>query len=365
MRIKNINIVNFRNYEKLDISFSDGINIFIGLNGTGKTNLLESIYVLALTRSHRVYIDKNLIKRDKEYLKINGLIETKNVSKKLEIFISQKGKRVSINKFTLKKVSDYISNFIVILFTPDDLDLIKGSPGERRKFLNIEIGQLDNRYFYYLNDYNELVKNRNEYLKSKKYDNYDLKYIEVINNQIVDKAIMIYKYRFSFIKNIEENLKKIYKEISTESVDIEYINSCDIKEYDEIKIKEVLSYKLANNLKKESFQGLTLYGPHKDDFAVYIDGNSAREYASQGQQRLLVLGIKIAELDVFKKAKDEYPVLLLDDVFSELDINKKNKIISFLDKNIQVFITSTDIKNINKKLLINSKIFNIEKGKVL
>jgi DNA replication and repair protein RecF len=364
MKIKNINIINFRNYEKLDISFSDGINIFIGLNGTGKTNLLESIYVLALTRSHRAYIDKNLIKSEEEFLKINGLIETKDINKKLEIFINQKGKRVSINKLTLKKVSDYISNFAVVLFTPDDLELIKGSPGERRKFLNIEIGQLDNKYFYYLNDYNELIKNRNEYLKSKRYDNYDLKYIEVINNQIIDKAMAIYKYRFSFIKNIEENLRNIYKEISTEDIYIEYMNSCDIKEYDEVKIKDILSYKLINNLKKEAIQGSTLYGPHKDDFIVYIDGKSAREYASQGQQRLLVLGIKIAELDVFKKIKNEYPVLLLDDVFSELDINKKNKIISFLDKNIQVFITSTDIKNINKRLLINSKILNIKNGEI-
>lgn len=364
MKIKNINIANFRNYEKLDINFSDGINIFIGLNGTGKTNLLESIYVLALTRSHRAYTDKNLIKSDKEFLRISGLIETKKSNKKLEIFVSQKGKRVSINKLILKKVSDYISNFVVILFTPDDLELIKGSPGERRKFLNIEIGQLDNKYFYYLNDYNELIKNRNEYLKSKKYDSYDLNYIDVINNQIIDKALVIYKYRFSFIKNIEDNLKKIYKEISIEDIDIDYINSCDVKEYDENKIKDILSYKLKNNLKKEAIQGSTLYGPHKDDFIVYIDKKSAREYASQGQQRLLVLGIKIAELDVFKKIKGEYPVLLLDDVFSELDINKRNKIISFLDNDIQVFITSTDIKNINKRLLVNSKILNIKNGEI-
>ena len=139
MKIKNVNIVNFRNYEKLDINFSDGINIFIGLNGSGKTNLLESIYVLALTRSHRAYTDKNLIKSEKDFLKISGLIDSKETNKTLEIYITQKRKRVSINKFTLKKVSDYISNFIVILFTPDDLELIKGSPGERRKFLNIEI----------------------------------------------------------------------------------------------------------------------------------------------------------------------------------------------------------------------------------
>lgn len=364
MKIKNINILNFRNYEKLDINFNDGINIFIGMNGSGKTNLLESIYTLALTRSHRAYTDKNLIKNGKDFLKISGHIETKDNNKKLEILISPKGKRVSINKVILKKISDYISNFIVILFTPDDLELIKGSPGERRKFLNIEIGQLDNKYFYFLNDYNELIKNRNEYLKSKKYDKYDLKYIEVLNNQIIDKAVVIYKYRFSFIKSIEENIKNIYKEISSEDIEIEYINSCELKEYDEKKIKEILLYKLSNNLKKEAMQGSTLYGPHKDDFVVNINKKSAREYASQGQQRLFVLGIKIAELDIFKKTRGEYPILLLDDVFSELDIDKKNKIISFLDKDIQVFITSTDIKTINKRLLINSKILNIKNGEI-
>jgi DNA replication and repair protein RecF len=364
MKIKNICINNFRNYEKLNMNFSDGINIFIGLNGAGKTNLLESIYVLALSRSHRAYIDKNLIKNGENFLKITGLLEKKESNKKLEVIINSKGKRVSINKIAFKKISDYISNFVVILFTPDDLELIKGSPSERRKFLNIEIGQLDNKYFYYLNDYNELIKNRNEYLKSRKCDNYDLKYIGVLNEQIVEKAVIIYRYRFSFIKKIEENLKKIYKEISTENISIEYINSCEIDEYDDKKIKEILNLKLLNNLKKESLQGSTLYGPHKDDFIVYINEKSAREYGSQGQQRLLVLGIKIAELDVFKKAIGEYPVLLLDDLFSELDINKKNKIISFLDRDIQVFITSTDIKNINKKLLINSKIFNIKNEEI-
>ena len=152
MKIKNIEIHNFRNYEILNINFNDNINIFIGNNGEGKTNILESIYVLAITKSHRSYIDKNLITNNKNIMKITGKIITLGGNKNLELIMNSKGKRVSINKVVSKKVSDYISNMSVVLFSPDDLELVKGSPNIRRKFLNVEIGQLDNKYLYILND---------------------------------------------------------------------------------------------------------------------------------------------------------------------------------------------------------------------
>lgn len=364
MIIKDLSIYNFRNYEKIYLEFNDNINIFVGLNGAGKTNILESIYVLALTKSHRSYNDKNLILKDKSSLKIIGDIITKEKNKKMEIVINSRGKRVSINNLAVKKVSEYISNFDVILFCPDDLELIKGSPSERRKFLNIEIGQLNSKYFIYLNEYNNLVKNRNEYLKSITFEKYNEKYLDILNSQIIEKALYIYKYRIDFINKLQKNLEKIYNNITKKNIKIEYRNSCDIKEYNEETIKNKLKLKLNSNLRKEIFQGNTLYGPHKDDFEIYIDGINLKEYGSQGQQRLVVLCIKIAELEIFKNEIGEYPVLLLDDVFSELDIEKKNKIISYLKKDIQTFITSTDLEKINKKLLINSKIFNIKNGDV-
>ena len=364
MKINSIEIHNFRNYENLKINFNDNINIFIGNNGEGKTNILESIYVLAITKSHRSYIDKNLITNNKNIMKLIGKISTLNGNKNLELLMNSKGKRVSINKFVSKKVSDYISNMSVVLFSPDDLELVKGSPGVRRKFLNIEIGQLDNKYLYILNDYNELLKTRNEYLKTINIENVNENYLDILNNQLCEKALLIYKYRYEYIDNINKYLSKISKELSNKEITINYINNIEVTEYSE-NIKEKMLIKLKNNLKREIFMGNTLYGPHKDDFGIYIDNLDARDYGSQGQQRLCVLAIKFSELELYNEKKKEYPILLLDDIFSELDSIKKNAIVKYLNNNMQVFITSTDINDIDKMLLEKSKIYKIGNGNIV
>ena len=364
MRINSINIYNFRNYEQASIDFNDNINIFIGNNGEGKTNILESIYVLAITKSHRVYIDKTLINLSKNIMKLTGKIITNKGEKTLELLMNNKGKRVSINSVVYKKISDYISNLIVILFAPDDLDLIKGSPGVRRKYINIEIGQLDNKYLYYLNDYNSLLKQRNEYLKSVNINNYDETYIEIIDNQLSDKAVLIYKYRFEFINNLNRIINKIFIDFSSGDLYIKYINNIDAIDYN-YDLKGKLLSKLKSSLKRDILNGSTLYGPHRDDIEFYLNDKNVRDFGSQGQQRLTVLVMKFAEVELFKEKKDEYPILLLDDIFSELDILKRNAIIKYLDNGVQVFITSTDINDIDKSILTNSKIFNIENGNIV
>lgn len=363
MKIKNIDIYNFRNYEKANINFNDNINIFIGNNGEGKTNILESIYVLAITKSHRSYIDKNLITNTKNVMKICGIIENNNKEKTLELIMNPKGKRVSIDKKINKRISDYISNLAVILFSPDDLEIVKGSPGVRRKYLNIEIGQIDNRYLYYLNEYNELLKNRNEYLKITNIDKINKNYIEIINNQLCEKAIIVYKYRFQYIKEINNYIDSISKKLRNCEIKLKYINNLDSDNYNET-LKDKLLEKLNGNLKREIFLGNTLYGPHKDDIEIYFNNKNVKDYGSQGQQRLSVLIMKFAELELYKDKKGEYPILLLDDIFSELDIEKKNAIVEYLDKNIQVIITSTDLNDIDKKLIENAKIFKITNGTI-
>ena len=362
MKLTKLDITNFRNYDKLSLEFED-VNILVGKNGVGKTNILESIYVLAITKSHRSYLDKNLIKEDKDFAKITGSVNKNGKKNTYELVISAKGKKVSINKNILRRISDYLSNFTAILFCPDDLDLIKGSPSERRKFLNIEIGQLNNKYIATLNDYNQLIKNRNEYLKNITFNNYNAEYLSVINNQIATKASIIYDYRYKFLRKVEENLIKMYDEQFKIPIKIEFSNNCEIIDETD-NIKEKILNKLNKNLKKEIILGSTQYGPHKDDFDIILDGKNIRDYGSQGQQRLVVLGLKISELSIFKETTGEYPVLLLDDVFSELDIEKRNKIIALVDDDVQVFITSTDVKNINKKIRDNAKIFKIKNCKV-
>lgn len=364
MKINNISMYNFRNYSELSIDFNDGMNIFIGNNGEGKTNILESIYVLAITKSHRAYIDKTLINNSKNIMKLSGKISTNNGSKLLELLMNNKGKRVSINKIIYKKISDYISNLVVILFSPDDLDIIKGSPGVRRRYINIEIGQLDNRYLNYLNEYNYLLKMRNDYLKSVTIDSVDLNYISALNSQLCDKAIMIYKYRFEFIDNLNTIIDNIFSDLSSGKLFVKYVNNIDVQNYND-DIKKVLLRKLNDNLRREIFSGSTMYGPHRDDIEFYLNDKNVREYGSQGQQRLSILSMKFAEVELFKEKKGEYPILLLDDIFSELDILKKNSIIKYLNKDIQVFITSTDINDIDKGILVNSSIYNIKDGNIV
>ena len=251
----------------------------------------------------------------------------------------------------------------VVLFSPDDLELVKGSPGIRRKFLNIEIGQLENRYLYILNEYNELLKTRNEYLKSVNFDTVNKDYLEVLNNQLCDKASYIYKYRDDYINNLNKYMLNISKDLSNNEISLKYVTNIEIDNYDNS--KKYLLEKLNNNLKREIILGSTLYGPHKDDICIYIDGNDARDYGSQGQQRLCVLSIKFAELELYKEKKGEYPILLLDDMFSELDNIKKNAIVKYLNRNMQVFITSTDINDIDKKLLESAKVYTISNGNIV
>ena len=216
---------------------------------------------------------------------------------------------------------------------------------------------------YYLNDYNELLKTRNEYLKTINIDNVNKDYLDILNNQLCDKASYIYKYRVEYINNLNKYMSKISKEISNKNVTIKYLNNIDTDNYENI--KDILLNKLNYNLKREILVGTTLYGPHKDDFVIYIDRLEAKEYGSQGQQRMCVLCIKFSELELYNEKKDEYPILLLDDIFSELDNSKKNAIVKYLKNNIQVFITSTDINDIDSKILKDSKIYTISNGNII
>lgn len=364
MRINSIDIYNFRNYERAFIEFSDKMNIFIGNNGEGKTNILESIYVLAITKSHRSYIDKNLINNSKDIMKLSSNVFFANNNNNLELVMNNKGKRVSINNLVYKKISDYISNLVVVLFSPDDLDLIKGSPTTRRKFLNIEICQLDNKYLYYLNDYNNLLKQRNEYLKSITINTVDTTYLDIIDEKLSEKALYVYKYRYEFIKDINKFIKIVFSDLSNSCFKIKYINYFDNSDFD-FNIKEKFLKKLKSNLKRDILTGSTSVGPQRDDFEFFLDEKNVRDYGSQGQQRLCVLTLKFAEVELLCEKRGEYPILLLDDIFSELDISKRNSIIKYLDKGVQVFITSTDLNDIDKSLLSNSKIFNIENGNIV
>ena len=246
------------------------------------------------------------------------------------------------------------------MFCPDDLEIVKGSPIGRRKFLNIEIGQFNNNYIKELTEYNKILKNRNEYLKNSSFDK---TYFDILTEKLIDQNIKIYKYRKNYIENINKYISKIYKNITgKDKIEVKYETFID--SYDEKNIKNDLFIKYDNIFNGEIYQKMTLIGIHRDDFSIYIDNIKINNYGSQGQHRIAILCFKLAELEMYKEFNIK-PILLLDDIFSELDQSKKNNIIKYIKKDLQVFITATDLNNVDEKIVKNADIFYVDNGKVI
>lgn len=366
MKLKELKLINFRNYKEVNLEFNPNINIFIGDNGAGKTNILEAIYILSLTKSGRYGNDLDLIKIGENSLSIEGIVLYDDYKKSYKVEIDKFSKKVYINSNQVKKISNYISEFCITAFLPGDIEIIKGAPSLRRNLLNIQIGSLYNNYLGYVNEYNSLLKIRNEYLKRININgNTDIKYLEIINEKMIDISVKVYYYRFFYINEINKIISSIYQKISgLKKLKISYQNSYGIEKYDELQIREMMQKKYKHNYYKEIMQGMTLTGIHRDDLIFNIDDKDAKIYASQGQQRMIMIAYKIAELLLFKKIKKEYPVLLLDDVFSEIDIKRRNNIIKYLKQEMQVIITTTDLEEIQEDLVRKAKIFKIKNGEI-
>lgn len=366
MYLSKIELKHFRNYKNEKIKLNPHMNIFIGNNAQGKTNILESVYVLALTKSHRYGVENNLIHKDFESCIIKGTIKDNNQIKDLEIRFDKQKKKFMVDKKEIYKVSEYISNMKIIMFCPDDLDIIKGSPQIRRNLMNIQLSQLFFSYVQYLNEYNKILKSRNEYLKIMATNNYtDYRYLEILDEKLCDRAIKIYQYREKYLNFINQKICNIFEKITSISgLHIIYENNIDLSDYSEDEIRIKFHNKLSNNIKREIMQGTTLYGPHRDDFVFYIDQNNMRLYGSQGQQRMAIVAFKLAEIELFKEMLGTSPILLLDDIFSELDISTRKKLIQFIPDDIQTIITTTDLKNIQKKIVEKAKIFIVDSGNI-
>jgi len=367
LKITKLNLFNFRNYSNINIKFGEKMNIFIGENAQGKTNILESIVLLALTKSHRNGVNPNIIMFNKKKTKIKGSIIKDGLINTLEFEQEEDKKKLFLNKNRIVKVSDYISNLNVIIFTPDDLDIVKGSPAIRRNLLNIELSQISNKYLNTLNEYNKILKLRNEYLKIL-YTNSiaDKNYLDILTNKLIDKAIIIYKMRNDYINQINNYISYIYNKISLLSnLSIKYIPNIKLDNYDEDNIKKILNNEMKNNYLKDLKYGMTTIGPHRDDFIFLLDDKDIKYFGSQGQQKLSILSFKLSEINIFNEYTNTMPILLLDDIFSEFDIKKRNKLLKYIDSiDIQSIITTTDIKNINKKYLNNSYVYKVCSGNI-
>ncbi|WP_317366849.1 DNA replication/repair protein RecF [uncultured Tyzzerella sp.] len=357
MYVKKISLKNYRNIEKLDLELKDGVNIFYGKNAQGKTNLLESVYIGATGRSHRTHKDKELIKFGQDEAHIRLEVQKETIFDKIDIHLKNDSKKgIAINNIPINKLGELFGYLNVVIFSPEDLSLIKQGPQERRKFIDMELCQINNIYYYNLSQYHKVLKQRNTLLK-KIIKNISLKdTLFVWDSQLVDFGVKIIQTRDLFIKKLNYISNKIHKDItnSTEILELKYKPSVTIEEFKE---------KIDKNIDKDILYGTTCYGPHKDDLLFFINGVNARDFGSQGQQRTASLSTKLAEIKLIEEEKGILPVLLLDDVLSELDKDRQRFLIKNI-KNLQVIITCTGVEDVLKNLDEKCNIFNVSNGKI-
>ncbi len=359
MRILNLKLLNFRNYAKLDIHFNPEKNIIIGQNGMGKTNIVEAIYVLAFTKSFRGSKEDVVIKNNCDLARVEGTIQDKYTND-YKVIIKENGKKVKINNTNIDKISDYLSKINIVLFNSEDLKLIKDTPNTRRKLINIELSQFSNEYLKYLTYYNKVLKQRNMYLKTLYINSMaSVDYLHILTNQLIELGLKINTYRRDFIAQISEYVTENYFKITGNS-HLKLIYKSDFNDQS----KEELLKKYQKEEKHDIMLGKTNIGIHRDDYEFQLDDYNLRDYGSEGEQKNAIIALKMAEIGVFREQKGVIPILILDDLFSELDEEKINNIIKFIESDIQTFVTTTELDKINESLKKGSSIFKVSNGTV-
>jgi len=357
MIIKSIELADYRNYDCLEMNFCKGTNILYGDNAQGKTNILEAIYVSATTKSHKGSKDKEIVNFNKEEAHIRTYIEKEGVDTRVDMHLRKnKSKGIAIDGQKIKKAADLLGLCNVVFFSPEDLGIIKNGPSERRRFVDMELCQLDNFYLYNLNHYNKIVIQRNKLLKDM-YMNPDLKEtLNIWDMQMVSYGSKIIERRKVFVDQLNEIIYDIHKKLSggKEEIRIQYEPDVTVEEFER---------KLKYNQDKDIRSKMTSVGPHRDDFSFLIGDVDIRKYGSQGQQRTAALSLKLSEIELVKKITKDTPILLLDDVLSELDSNRQNYLLNSIG-DIQTIITCTGLEEfVNNRFEID-RVFKVSNGTV-
>ena len=358
MYIKETELVNFRNYEKAELKFHRKVNIFTGNNAQGKTNLLEAVYISAFGRSFRFGNDNEMIKLGENLCRVKTLAERDDRETSVEIAIGKKEKGVKINGVKIKKTAELLENILIVVFSPEDLKIIKGEPDKRRSFMDRELSQIRPSYYSDLASYRKALMQRNALLKEKRAKKQDF---DVWDLGLSEYGTRVIQKRKDFIEKIKRISEKTHKSITDgkENLDIIY----DASVYAGENTKEAFLFKLKENLSTDILRGNTEAGPHRDDLKISINGLDIRKFGSQGQQRTAALSLKLAELALIKEETGEEAILLLDDVLSELDSDRQKYLIKTL-RDVQLFITATEINSEVYKSLPAGYLFNISNGKI-
>ena len=354
MWIKNIKIKNFRNYNQEEINLEKNINIFYGKNAQGKTNIIEAIFLCSLGKSFRAKKDNEMIKLNEENAIVEIEYEKSDRDGKIKIEIGNK-KNIYLNGIKIKKLSELLGNINIVIFTPEDINILKDGPAGRRRFLDMMIGQLRPNYVHNLNLYMQTLEQRNNYLKQIKEINKPQEMLEIWDEKLAEYGEKVYLYRKEFVDKIINKINDIHKKITDEKEElkIEYISNCSNK-------KEYLNL-LNERRKLDIIKGFTTKGVHRDDFVIYINNREVGVYGSQGQNRTVILSLKLSELNVVYDEIGEYPILLLDDFMSELDEKRRKNFLENIE-NTQVIITGTDKVEIST---IDCSLYNIQKGEIV
>lgn len=345
MYVKKLALRNFRNYEACTVDFSSGTNVIYGHNGIGKTNILEALYFLSYARSHRGAPENEIIRFGQERADISSFIHFKKSEKKLDISIfKNRKKQIFVNRVAINKTSALLEYLNVVMFCPENLRIVKGSPGERRKTVDMGLCRYGKKYFKAIYDYSSVLEQRNKLLK----DNPDSDSLEIWTIQLAKYGAELAKLRKGYIERLSEYASAVHREICGEDLRLSYKCGINISEYSE----QLFYDELKRNFEKDKRFGVTVYGCHRDDFKIFINEYDTKAYASQGQQRTAAISLKMAELKMLAQFYGEMPVLLLDDVLSELDESRREYILSNIN-DAQVIITCTDTDNFAGKGDVN------------
>ena len=373
MQIKKLTLKNYRNYEELELHFDDAVQLFLGNNAQGKTNIIEAIYYAAFGRSHRTRVDSELIQFDKENAKNELIFTRRGVEMKLEFSYNQHSRRrINLNNGSIRQ-KELIGTVNAVLFSPEDLYLVKGAPAERRRYIDAELSQSSPVYYNELIRYSHIIKQRNNLLKKIRVNEAAPDMLELWDSQLVPSAARIILYRLEAVAKLAEHAENISKIIAShEKLTIKYeinapvipvINLNEDKEKLTTSLKLWYNELLLKQVDRDIYRGSTTYGPHHDDLYIAVEGKDLRKYGSQGQQRTGALALKLAELSYITSEVGEKPILLLDDVMSELDIERRSALLEFIrEEKIQTFITSTDAAYFPAGLI--KKYYSVKSGKV-
>ena len=355
MIIKSLELADFRNYETINISFDKGTNILYGDNAQGKTNILEAIYVSATTKSHKGSKDKEIVNFNKEEAHIRTYLEKEDVEYRVDMHLRKnKSKGIAIDGQKIKKAADLLGLLNVVFFSPEDLAIIKNGPSERRRFADMELCQLDNFYLYNLNHYNKIINQRNKLLKDISFNPGLKETLNIWDSQLVSFGSKIIERRNLFTEQLCEIIGNIHNKLSggKEELIVKYEPDVSIEEFEN---------KMRENQEKDIRYKMTQSGPHRDDFSFIVNGIDIRKFGSQGQQRTAALSLKLSEIELVKKMTRDTPVLLLDDVLSELDSSRQNYLLNSIGE-IQTIITCTGLDEfVNNRFEIN-RIFKVSNG---